>query len=123
LESLNSSNVNDLIYELPPLELAVRIGDADLVLQLLNQGADINGTNPRTGNSALAVSIMLGKNDISNLILRQEGLNKKYDAPSIKSNASYNNRGGDGKNLINLNTPPPHTLIPTPRCPFTLISI
>ena len=75
------ADVNDMLFEMPPLTWAVMMRQTEAAELLLQHGADINGRN-RDGNTALHLAIFLGYAEIAELL--------------IKNGADITARNGDG---------------------------
>ncbi len=75
------ADVNDMLFEMPPLTWAVMMRQTEAAELLLQHSADINGRN-RDGNTALHLAIFLGYAEIAELL--------------IKNGADITARNGDG---------------------------
>jgi ankyrin repeat protein len=81
------ADVNELLFEMPPLTWAVTMGQIEAAELLLQHGADINGRN-RDRNTALHLAVFLGRAEIAKLL--------------IKNGADVNAKNNDGATPIDL---------------------
>ena len=81
------ADVNELLFEMPPLTWAVTMGQIETAELLLQHGADINGRN-RDGNTALHLAIFLGHAGTAELL--------------IKNGADVNRKNSDGATPVDL---------------------
>lgn len=63
------ADVNELVFEMPPLTWAAMMGQTAAAELLLQQGADINGRN-RDRNTALHLAVFLGRAETAELLLK-----------------------------------------------------
>ena len=80
-------DVNELLFEMPPLAWAAMMGQTEAAELLLQHGADIKGRN-RDGNTALHLAVFLGHAETAELLL--------------KSGADINAKNNDGATPVDL---------------------
>lgn len=84
---VEGADVNERYFEMPPLTWAAMMGQTDAAELLLQQGADINGTN-EDGNTALHLAAFLGHAETAELL--------------IKNGANVNAKNHDGGTPIDI---------------------
>ncbi len=67
------------LYNLPPLHLAARQGNATEVARLIDEGTDINETEFMDGNTALHWSALKGHKEVLEILVNKGGNSKSLD--------------------------------------------
>ena len=81
------ADVNDLVFDMPPLTWAAMMGQTEAAELLLQRGANINGRN-KDENTALHLAVFLGRAETVELLL--------------KNGADVNARNDDGATAIDI---------------------